>query len=92
DTVVQVVDFKTGRLAPRDADEVPLAHVRQMAAYAAALEVIFPGRRIEAALLYTSAPRLITLPSDLLARNKPGFGVAEENLPGSPVEAGARTP
>ncbi|WP_449472364.1 double-strand break repair helicase AddA [Sphingobium chungangianum] len=86
---VQVVDFKTGRIAPLSVEEVPAAHVRQMAAYAAALQVIFPDRRIEAALLYTSAPRLITLPHDLLAAHKPGFPPAQENLPLSPVETDA---
>ena len=86
---VQVVDFKTGRIAPLSVEEVPAAHVRQMAAYAAALQVIFPDRRIEAALLYTSAPRLITLPHDLLAAHKPGFPPAQENLPPSPVETDA---
>jgi ATP-dependent helicase/nuclease subunit A len=34
-----------------------------MEAYAEALRVIFPGRRIEASLLYTAGPRLITLPA-----------------------------
>ena len=89
DDVVQVVDFKTGRVAPRDVEEVPIAHVRQMAAYAAALGVVFPDKRIEAALLYTSAPRLIALPDDLLARHKPGFAAAQENLLGETVEAGS---
>ena len=83
---VQLVDFKTGRIAPMSVEEIPLAHVRQMAAYTAALEVIFPYRRIEAGLLYTSAPRLITLPADLLALHKPGFPPAQENLPISTVE------
>jgi ATP-dependent helicase/nuclease subunit A len=87
--VVRVVDFKTGRVAPLDAGEVPLAHVRQMAAYVAALEVIFPGRRVEAGLLYTSAPRLIVLPDARIAANKPGFVGAQENLPLSPVEPDA---
>jgi ATP-dependent helicase/nuclease subunit A len=33
-----------------------------MKAYAEALAVIFPGRRIEAALLYTHGPTLIAVP------------------------------
>lgn len=90
DDLVQVVDLKTGRVAPLDAGEVPLSHVRQMAAYVAALQVIFPDRRVEAALLYTSAPRLITLPIDLVAAHKPGFSPAQENLPQPPVEQGER--
>jgi ATP-dependent helicase/nuclease subunit A len=86
---VQLVDFKTGRVAPLSLSDVPLAHMRQMAAYAAALAVIFPDRAIDAGLLYTSAPRLITLPPALLAQHKPGFPPAQENLPLWPVEPDA---
>ncbi len=42
-----------------------------MAAYAAALRRIFPGRRIEAALLFTEVARLIPLPPGLLAEHEP---------------------
>jgi ATP-dependent helicase/nuclease subunit A len=63
---IRVVDFKTGRAVPRSAAELPPSHVRQMAAYVAALEVVFSGRRVDAALLYTSGPRLYPLPRDLL--------------------------
>ena len=62
DEIIRVIDFKTGRAVPASLAEVPPSHVSQMAAYSAALGVIFPGRRIEAALLYTAAPRLIALP------------------------------
>ena len=68
---VRVVDFKTGSAVPATAAEVAPYHLRQMAAYAAALGVVFPGRRIEAALLYTHAARLIALPADLLAAHAP---------------------
>jgi ATP-dependent helicase/nuclease subunit A len=76
---VRVIDFKTGRRAPRDLSELPDYHVRQMAAYAAALAVIFPGRTIEAALLYTAGPTLLDLPPDLLAANKPHYRGAEQS-------------
>ncbi|KKW92619.1 double-strand break repair helicase AddA [Sphingobium chungbukense] len=89
DDLIQLVDFKTGRISPLSVAEVPLAHVRQMAAYAAALQVIFPGHRVEASLLYTAAPRLIILPPELLAHHKPGFSSAQENLPLPPVETDA---
>ena len=61
DDVVRVIDFKTGRHVPADAASVPDAHRRQMQAYADALRVIFPGHRVDAALLYTSGPALIVL-------------------------------
>ena len=57
---VSVIDFKTGRVPASDA-EIPSAHRAQMSAYAEALRVIFPGRAIRAALLYTAAPRLFEL-------------------------------
>ncbi|MFL6736792.1 MAG: 3'-5' exonuclease, partial [Sphingomonas sp.] len=55
---ISVIDFKTGRV-PSSASDVPNAHRAQMRAYAEALRVIFPGRHIRAALLYTSGPKLI---------------------------------
>jgi ATP-dependent helicase/nuclease subunit A len=55
---VSVIDFKTGRVPASDAD-ISKAHRAQMAAYAEALQVIFPGRRVSASLLYTAGPRLI---------------------------------
>lgn len=67
---VRLVDFKTARRPPADISEVPLATLRQMAAYAAALEAAYPGRKVEAAVLYTAAPRLIALPAEVLADHK----------------------
>jgi len=59
---ILVVDFKTGRVPDADGD-IPASHRAQMAAYAEALRVIFPGREVKAALLYTAAPRLFELAS-----------------------------
>ena len=79
---VLVADFKTARRPPASLDEVPPATIRQMAAYAAALEAIYPGRRVEAAVLYTQTPQLIALPADLLEAHKPGLIAGEESLGG----------
>ena len=76
---VRVVDFKTGRSVPATPEAIPPYHVRQMAAYVAALAVIFPGRRIEAALLYTSGPLLHVLGDTALVAHKPGFATAEQS-------------
>lgn len=67
DEKILVADFKTGRKAPETAEEIPRIHLRQMAAYAAALQIIFPDRPVEAALLYTSGPVLHMLPAHVLA-------------------------
>ena len=80
DTVIKLVDFKTGRRVPGGPDAIPVHHLRQMAAYAAALAVIFPGRRIAAALLYTAGPRLFELTDAQIAAHKPAFAGAQESL------------
>jgi ATP-dependent helicase/nuclease subunit A len=55
---ISVIDFKTGRVPPTDGN-IPNRHRAQMQAYADALRVIFPGREVYAALLYTAGPKLI---------------------------------
>ncbi|PZQ59268.1 MAG: double-strand break repair helicase AddA [Sphingomonas taxi] len=80
DGCVRAVDYKTGRSVPADVGEVPDYHLRQMAAYHAALQVIFPDARVEVALLYTAGPRLIALPEALLDPIKRGFSGPEQSL------------
>jgi ATP-dependent helicase/nuclease subunit A len=79
---VRVIDYKTGRHVPETASDVAPAYLRQMAAYRDALAVIFPGRRVAAALLYTAAPRLIALDDAVLAAHKPGLAGTKANLGG----------
>jgi ATP-dependent helicase/nuclease subunit A len=68
---IRVVDFKTGRQVPQTEADVPLPFLRQMAHYRAALQTIFPGHEIEVSLLFTHAPRLITLSDAILAPHYP---------------------
>ncbi len=82
DAEIRIVDFKTGRRAPASIDTIPTYHLRQMAAYAAALAVVFPGRRITAALLHTAGPVLFDLPVALLGAHKPRYGAPEQSLSG----------
>ena len=42
--------------------------MRQMAVYWAVLQDIFPGRTIEAALVWTDGPKLMAVPENLMAR------------------------
>jgi ATP-dependent helicase/nuclease subunit A len=60
DASVSVIDFKTGRV-PGDDSQIPASHRAQMKAYAEALRIIFPGREVRAALLYTSGPKMFDL-------------------------------
>ncbi|MBV9932603.1 MAG: double-strand break repair helicase AddA [Alphaproteobacteria bacterium] len=77
DETVVLAEFKTTRKVPRSIDEIPAAHLRQVAAYARALRAIFPGRAVEAKLLYTAAPILFALPPWLLERYAPRAGTVE---------------
>ena len=71
-------DFQEAlRLTPQTADAIPVGTLRQMAAYAAALEAIYPGRLVRAAVLYTHAPLLLPLDPDTLARHKPELQTAQ---------------
>ena len=64
---VLAIDWKSNALVPERAEDVPEGLLRQMAAYAHALAQVYPGRRIETALLWTRVPRLMPLPEPLLA-------------------------
>lgn len=64
---VLVVDFKTNRPPPATIEGADPGYVRQMAIYAAILAETFPGRRIEAALLWTDGPSLMPVPAEMMA-------------------------
>ncbi|MEL6280139.1 MAG: PD-(D/E)XK nuclease family protein, partial [Pseudomonadota bacterium] len=57
---VLIVDFKTGG-AP---ETPPEGYLRQLAVYRAVLTRLYPDRRIDAALLWTAAPRLQLLDAE----------------------------
>jgi ATP-dependent helicase/nuclease subunit A len=63
---VLVVDFKTNRPAPTRIEDADDAYVTQMALYWALLAEIYPGRAIEAALVWTDGPRLMPIPAELM--------------------------
>ncbi|HEY3798978.1 MAG TPA: double-strand break repair helicase AddA, partial [Caulobacteraceae bacterium] len=63
---VLVADFKTNRPAPDRIQAADPAYVRQMAVYWAVLADIYPGRRIEAALVWTDGPKLMPVPENLM--------------------------
>ncbi|MEM9755435.1 MAG: PD-(D/E)XK nuclease family protein, partial [Pseudomonadota bacterium] len=66
ETTVTAVDFKSNALVPDAASAVPEGLLRQMGAYAEMLVAVYPGRRIETAILWTSTARLMPLPHDLV--------------------------
>ena len=63
---IRAVDFKTNAMVPARPGDVPEGILRQMGAYAAALAVVYPGRRVETAILWTRTATLMELPHDLV--------------------------
>jgi ATP-dependent helicase/nuclease subunit A len=66
-TRVLVVDFKTNRPSPDRIEDADPAYLRQMALYVAVLRAIFPGRRVEAALVWTDGPKLMPIGENIVA-------------------------
>ncbi|MFT7594478.1 MAG: ATP-dependent helicase/nuclease subunit A, partial [Paracoccaceae bacterium] len=63
---VLAVDFKTNATVPDTPDACPEGLLRQMGAYAQALAGIYPGKRIETAILWTRTANLMPLSHDLV--------------------------
>jgi ATP-dependent helicase/nuclease subunit A len=82
---VTVVDFKTARRPPGSLAEIPEGTLRQMSAYAAALEAIYPGREICAAVLYTHTPALFAIPAEILAERKRLLPTNSQSFAASPL-------
>jgi ATP-dependent helicase/nuclease subunit A len=66
DSHVLIVDYKTNRPPPHRVEEVAPPYLRQMAAYREALRILYPGRQVRCALLWTDGPRLMGLDDGLL--------------------------
>ncbi|WP_304217136.1 double-strand break repair helicase AddA [Phenylobacterium aquaticum] len=71
---VLVADFKTNRPSPDRIEAADPAYLRQMALYAGVLADVFPGRRIEAALVWTDGPKLMPIPELLIAETLAELG------------------
>lgn len=61
ETQVMVIDYKTNRPPPASADDVPMAYLRQMAAYRRLLGGVYPDREVVCALLWTDGLRMMEL-------------------------------
>ena len=74
--------ISSGRAArsPARLPEPHRAQIKQMAAYSAALGAIYPGRTVEAAVLYTQTPLLVPIPAALLTEHKAGLVGIEESF------------
>jgi ATP-dependent helicase/nuclease subunit A len=63
---VLAVDFKSNAVVPARPEEVPDGILRQMGAYAAMLEAIYPGHTVETAVVWTRTARLMPLPPKIV--------------------------
>ncbi len=66
DDRVVIVDYKTNRPPPRTLDAVPFAYRAQLALYRELLRPLYPGRAVEAALLFTEGPFLMEIPAAVM--------------------------
>jgi ATP-dependent helicase/nuclease subunit A len=62
-TAVLVVDYKSDADPPGDASQVPASYLTQVGLYAHVASQLFPGRAIEAGILWTTLESLMILPS-----------------------------
>ena len=69
---VLLADYKTGRDAPDDVSRTPVLYLRQLAAYRAVVQSIYPDRMVRCALVWTSGATVTPLPSALLDAHEPG--------------------
>lgn len=63
---VLAIDFKSNAVIPQDPLDVPLGLLKQMGAYASALGQIYPGKRVDVAILWTRTATLMPLPHDIV--------------------------
>ena len=59
---ILIIDYKTNRPPPVDADAIPALYQRQMETYAALFRSIYPDRPVRCALLWTDGARLMPVP------------------------------
>lgn len=61
---IWIIDYKTGQKPPARVQDIPPAHLRQMALYKHALQRIYPNRPVHAVLLWTAEARWMLLPPE----------------------------
>ncbi len=64
---ILVADFKTNRPSPDRIEDADPGYITQIAIYVAVLRAIFPGRRVEAALVWTDGPKLTPVPENMMS-------------------------
>ncbi|MEM6306352.1 MAG: double-strand break repair helicase AddA [Pseudomonadota bacterium] len=65
-TDVLLVDYKTNRVVPPTAVDIPAGLLAQMALYHQALAPLYPNHRVQAAILWTKTKMLMPIVDDIL--------------------------
>ena len=71
DETVTILDYKTNRPPPARAEETPPVYLAQMALYRALVRSIYPGRAVNAVLVWTDGCRVMAVPEALLDAARP---------------------
>ena len=71
DDAVTILDYKTNRPPPTRPEEAPAVYLAQMALYRALVRAIYPGRTVNAVLVWTDGCRVMALPDALLDAARP---------------------
>jgi ATP-dependent helicase/nuclease subunit A len=67
DDHVVILDYKTNRVPPQSAAQIPFSHRAQLAIYRDILAPLYPGKRIDCVLVYTEDASIHTLSESALA-------------------------
>ena len=67
DAVVLAVDYKSNHILPSAPAQIPEGLLRQLGAYAHALQRIYPTHRIETAILWTRSAQLMPVDPDIVS-------------------------
>jgi len=70
-TQILIADYKTDRTPPASPAAIPEPYLRQLAAYRAILQNIFPTRAVHCTLIWTETATPMPIPADLLRRHAP---------------------
>jgi len=70
-TRILIADYKTDRAPPANPATIPKPYLRQLAAYRAILQDIFPTRSVDCTLIWTETATPMPVPADLLAGHAP---------------------
>ena len=68
---VLILDIKSNRPPPQHLGDVSAVYLRQLAAYAAVLQRIYPEKSVSCALLWTDGPSIMHIPADMIALHAP---------------------